>query len=328
MTSDSIFGAATRAVEEAGSIVLVTHVNPDGDAIGSVVGLANALRARGKIVDAVVDGGVPEYLRFLPGAETVMSVLSNGEWDLMISLDASDEARTGLAGEYGRAHSRKVINVDHHATNTMFGELQIVIPETVSTTEIVLGWLAVIGQPVTADIAQSLLCGMVTDTRAFRTSNVRASTLGEAKRLMEAGASLTEITLRALDNHPYSVIELWKSVIPRVELNNTVISATITHEDVLRAQITDGENGGLVSILLSVTQAMISVVFTELADGQVELSFRSKPGYDVAKVAFALGGGGHKQASGATINGPLDAAKGRVMPMLYEAAREGQLVIA
>src|SRR5688572_23568144 len=129
MTSNSIFGAATRAVEEAGSIVLITHVNPDGDAIGSIVGLANALRARGKIVDAVVDGGVPEYLRFLPGAETVTSVLSQGEWDLMISLDASDEARTGLAGEYGRAHSRKVLNIDHHATTTMFGDLQIVIPE-------------------------------------------------------------------------------------------------------------------------------------------------------------------------------------------------------
>lgn len=327
---NGFFEAATRAVEEAGSLVLITHISPDGDAIGSLLGLTNALRARGKRVDAVVDGGVPDYLQFIPGSETVLPVLTTGEWDLMISLDASDEARTGQAGAYGRANSKRVINLDHHATNTMFGDFHLVMPDAVSSTEVVFLWLEAMGDPLTPDVAQPLLTGLVTDTRGFRTSNVKAATLGYAQKLMEAGASLTEITLRALDSHPYSVIELWKYAMPSVELNNTVISATITQEDFRRANMTEENrtDGGLVSMLLSVTQAMISVVFEEAANGNVDLSFRAKPGYDVAKVAFALGGGGHKQASGATVPGPLDAVKARVMPMLHEAAREGQLVIA
>src|SRR5262249_10161434 len=111
---------ATEAVDSAKSIVLVTHLNPDGDAIGSLLGLANALRERGSaVMTLAVDKGVPTYLRFLPGSDDVLPALHEGEWELMISLDASDEGRTGECGVYGRAHSQRVINIDHHPTNTL-----------------------------------------------------------------------------------------------------------------------------------------------------------------------------------------------------------------
>ncbi|MFO7322611.1 MAG: bifunctional oligoribonuclease/PAP phosphatase NrnA [Chloroflexota bacterium] len=328
MTNNLNWQGASDAINNAGTILLVTHIDPDGDAIGSLLGLANALRARGKTVDAVVDGGVPASLQFLPGAETVLSSLTQGEWDVMVSLDSSDEPRTGEAGVYGRAHSRLVINVDHHPTNTGFGDLHLVMPEAVSTTEIVLAWLRHMGQEITPDIARPLLTGLVTDTRGFRTSNVRASTLGEAQRLMEAGASLTEVTQRVLDSHPYELIELWKYALPSVTLQGAVISGVITQEDLRRAGADEKTNGDMVSLLNSVTQAMIAVVFREKANGDIEISLRSKPGYDVSQVAFSLGGGGHRQAAGATIPGPLEAARERVMPLLQAAAREGSLVIS
>ncbi len=325
---DPQWAEATRVIDAAERILLVTHIDPDGDAIGSLLGLTNALRERGKTVDAAVDGGVPSFMQFLPGSQTVLQAVMKGEWDVMVSLDASDEVRTGQCGIYGRKHSKVVINVDHHPTNILFGDIFLVVPEAVATTEILMAWLRDMNQPITYPVAVPLLTGLVTDTRGFRTSNVRASTLGEAQRLMEAGASLTEITLRVLDSMPYSTLELWKYAMQSVELTGTVVSAAVTQQDLKRAGIADATDGGLVSILLQANQAMIAVVYKELANGSVEISLRSKPGFDVAQTAFSLGGGGHKQASGATIPGPLEAARERVMPMLQQAAKEGALVIA
>src|SRR5690606_24139951 len=126
------WAAATAAIDNAERVLLVTHLNPDGDAIGTLLGLANALRARGVTFDMAVDGGVPEFLAFLPGADAVKPALTEGQWDVMVSLDSSDEARTGVCGVYGRAHSNTVINLDHHPTNTMFGDIHIVVPTAVA----------------------------------------------------------------------------------------------------------------------------------------------------------------------------------------------------
>jgi phosphoesterase RecJ-like protein len=320
--------AATEAIDRANSILLVTHLSPDGDAIGSLLGLANTLLARGKNPTLAVDGGVPDYLQFLPGAAQVRDKLKQGEWDVMVLLDSSDEERTGEVGVYGRAHSRFVINLDHHPTNTMFGDLHLVVPTAVSATEIVAAWIDAMPQEMTKDMALPLLTGLVTDTMGFRTSNVRAETLGLAQRLMAAGASLTEVMARTLNNRPFSTLELWRSAMPSVVLEDSLIMGTITQEDLKRARLTETTDGDLVSILISAREAMIAVVFKETNDGRVELSFRCKPGFDVSQVAFTLGGGGHKQAAGATIPGTLDEAKARVIPMLRAAVQQGALVIA
>jgi phosphoesterase RecJ-like protein len=321
MTTD--WNAAAQAVDAAQTILLVTHIKPDGDAIGSLLGLANALRERGKSVEAAVDDGVPGFLMFLPGANTALSRLKKGTWDLMIAVDASDEERIGLAGAYGQAHSQKVINLDHHPTNTGFGDIHLIMPEAVSATEVIFEWLRRMGQPVSQDVAVPLLTGLVTDTLGFRTSNVRPSTLFVAQRLMEAGASLADIVARTLVSKSYSTIELWRQVLQSVRLQDSIIAATITRDDLKQAHLPDATDSGLVGLLIAVQEAAIAVVFKELVDGKVEISFRSKPGYDVAGVAFSLGGGGHKQASGTTIDGPLDAAQARVMPLLQEAIKEG-----
>lgn len=320
---------ATEAVDTAKSILLVTHMSPDGDAIGSLLGLANALRERRTVnMTLAVDKGVPGYLRFLPGEGRVKASLTKGEWELMISLDSSDEERSGEVGVYGRAHSQRVINVDHHPTNTKFGDIFLWMPDAVSTTQIVQQWLEFMKQTLTRASAMPLLTGLVTDTQGFRTSNVRPETLGYAQKLMQAGVSLTEITARTLGSTPYQNIQLWKYVLPSVELLDGVISGVVTQEDIKRAQIAEITDGGLVEYLVTANEAMISVVFKELPDNKVELGFRCKPGFDVASVAFRLGGGGHKQASGATITGTLAEARERVMPLLNEARKAGKLTIA
>jgi|JRYF01.1.fsa_nt_gb phosphoesterase RecJ-like protein len=328
MTETLPYAEATRILLNAESILLVTHFNPDGDAIGSLLGLGNALRALGKRVDCAVDKELPEYLRFLPGAETVLPKLTAGSWSVMVSLDSSDEERSGDVGAYGRAHSSFVINVDHHPTNTRFGHLHLIKPQAVSTTEIVLEWVQQMQIPITREIAVPLLTGLVTDTIGFSTSNVTAYSLAQAQILMEAGASLTEITQRTLNSMPYRTVELWKQALQTVTLQDGVISALIRREVWESLGLTEPSDDGLVSWLCTANEAMVSVTFRETSDGAVNLSFRCKPGYNVASVAFALGGGGHTQASGATVKGTLDDVYARVMPMLKDAVRSGELVIS
>ena len=329
MTTNTIqWIEATQFVADAESILIVAHVFPDGDAIGALLGLTTGLRERGKRVDAVVDGGVPGIFGFIPGVETVLKTLGSDDWDLMISVDASDEKRSGEAGIYGRKHCKTVINLDHHPTNTLFGDILLVVPEAVSATEIIYDWLINhMAHPLSYEVAVPLLVGLVTDTLGFRTSNVTTRTLAIAQDLMKSGASLTEITARTLDSNSYHVVRLWKEVLPSVEMDGPVIVASVTRNNLEKAGLSDLTDGGLVGFLAKVDEAMIAVVFKETANGKIELSFRSKPGFDVAGVAFDLNGGGHKQASGATIDGPLEAAKARVMPMLHRATREGALAI-
>lgn len=326
MTPDALnWSGAAQAIDTATSILLVTHVNPDGDAIGSLLGLAAALRERGRRVDTAVDGGVPDFLTFLAGADNVQAELDSGEWDLMISLDASDEARSGQVGAYGRAHSRAVVNVDHHPTNTLFGDILLVHPEAVSTTEVLFRLLNYMQQPLSVTVATALLTGLVTDTMGFRTNNVTAETLRIAIALMEAGAPLHQVTANTLNNKPYKALLLWQRALTSLMLHNGVISVSISQQDLRSADLADVNDSGLSSFLISAREAVISVVFKELEDGRVELSMRSKPGYDVGSIALGLGGGGHVQAAGATIDGPLPVARERVLALLRQAAQRSSV---
>ena len=315
---------AIKAVRKAKSILIVTHINPDGDAIGSLLGLAIALREIGKSVDAAVDGGVPDYLEYLPQWQTVITDLKQGQWDLMISVDASDEERSGDAGVYGRAHSPVVINLDHHATNTMFGNIHLVVPEAVAASEVVYDWLLAFGHPISEPVATALLTGLVTDTMGFRTNHVVPRTLELAHQLMLLGGPLVEIINRTIVSKPINHILLWRQVFPSVEYKDGIASAVVTPADLKAAGLSETTDAGLVSTLVAADEVLIAVVFKVQPENKVELSFRSKFGYDVASVAFALGGGGHKAAAGATVEGTLDEVKARVMPMLEAAIQQGQ----
>ncbi|MCB9459423.1 MAG: bifunctional oligoribonuclease/PAP phosphatase NrnA [Anaerolineaceae bacterium] len=318
---------ATQAVEAAQSILIVTHVSPDGDAIGSALGLYNMLIKKCSSVAVAVDGGVPDFLSFLPHADHIQSVLTSGAWDLMISTDASDEDRTGQVGEYGRAHSKTIINLDHHATNTGFGDIYVVNPEVASAAEVVYQWWKQANYALDRDVAQPLLTGIVTDTLGFRTSNVKPATMAAAQELMSLGASLTQITAMTLDSRPYEVVDVWKRAMPSIELHDGVISANITLADQENVDDRERMEYGLVGWLRQVDEAMIAIVFTEDKPDQVKLSMRSKRGFDVSQVALTMGGGGHQQASGATVQGSLEEVRAKVMPLLVTAVKEGKLDI-
>jgi len=329
MMTTSLWTEATRAVSEAKRIVLATHVAPDGDAIGTMLGLAHILRAMGKEVDAAVDGGVPAYLRYIPDSETVLHGLSAGEWDVFISADSSDEARTGDSGLYARAHSRIVINLDHHITNTYFGDIHLVMPEAVSAAEVAFDWLTQgLQRPIHREAAQALLTGMVTDTLGFRTSSVTPRTLQIAQELMAAGASLTEITARTLDTRSFESLLIWRDAFETLKLENGVIWTEIPYSAFENNHVDPAVELNLSEFLVKIDEAMVSVTFKQERDGHIRLSLRAKLGFDVGSVALALGGGGHKQASGATLPVmSMSEAVAHVLPLLKEAVKNGELVV-
>lgn len=323
MPTEAKWQAAADAIDAAQSLLVVSHIAPDGDAIGSLLGLAHAMRARGKTVTAAIDDGVPSALRFVPGSESVVSTVSDGEFDLMIAVDSSDISRIGEAGAYGLEHSRRAINLDHHPTNTRYGDIHLIVPEAVAAVEIVYDFIAFMGDALSRDVAIALLTGLVTDTQGFRISATNSRTLEIAQDLMQRGASLSQIMANTLNSRPYQEVELWKQVLPSVRLDRGLIWATIRQCDIDRVGLETISDGGLVSYLVNVVQAKVSVVFKELPDKQVEVGFRAKPGYDVASLALELGGGGHTLASGCTIDGGLQQAKATVLPLARRAINHG-----
>ncbi len=315
--------AAADAIDAAQSILVVSHIAPDGDAIGSLLGIAETLGARGKDVTAAIDDGVPAELRFVPGSASILPAVASGEFDLLITVDSSDLSRIGQAGVYGLEHSQRAINLDHHPTNTRYGDIHLIVPEAVAAVEIVYDFLAFMGCEVSTDAAIALLTGLVTDTQGFRISATNSRTLEIAQDLMRRGASLSQIMANTLNSRPYQEVELWKLALPTVRLERGLIYAAIRQGDIERAGLETMSDGGLVSYLVNVVQAKVSVVFKELPDNQVEVGFRAKPGYDVASLAFQLGGGGHTLASGCTVDGTLQQAQATVLPLARRVIAQG-----
>ena len=316
-------------VRDAKKIALLTHLAPDGDAIGSLMGLSLALRSMGKEATPVVDGGVPQNLAFIPGSATVQPTLNGAQHDLVIALDCGDESRMGEAGKQVRAQlARKpLINLDHHWSNTRFGDENMVNTEWAATAEGVYEWLEALGVHLSPDVSQGLLCGIVTDTLCFRTDNTTPQTLDKAQHLMASGANLSYIVQHTLSRISTSTIRLWGQVMPTVRIEDRVIWVNVSIAARKTVGMTEGgdmKDGGLSSVLLQADEAYISCVFTEKENNKVELSLRAVPGFDVSQVAVALGGGGHRPAAGATVDGTLSEVEARVIPLLKEAARAGK----
>jgi phosphoesterase RecJ-like protein len=310
---------AIRLIRASTRVAVAAHVGPDGDAIGSLLATGRILEWLGKKVALLCDDPVPARYRFLPGSEDVRSTLGNFKPDLLIGLDTNEGPRLGKAGHALVQDGLPTINLDHHITNNNFGAVNLVDSSWGSAAEGVLVLLDALGAPLDEPTATCLLTGVVTDTRGFRTANVTPRTLIVASRLMEAGADLPRIVELTLDYRTLPELETMGKVLSTVQLEEHAIWAALP----FNRWKTDAATIGLSNMLLGVEGANVAAVLREKADGKVEISLRAAPGYDVANLAVSIGGGGHTLAAGATVDGPLKKAVGRVIPLLKQAARDG-----
>jgi len=315
-------------LRRGGRVLAISHVSPDGDAIGSLLGFGWVLRsanpdgftqAAGKLTLACADP-VPAQFQWLPGASEIISAPPAGPWDVVVGLDASDGARLGSPFRPADFGAAPIVVIDHHITNLGFGTLNYVNPAAVATSQIVVDLADALGAPIGREAATCLLTGLVMDTLGFRTSNVTPQAMAVAMRLMEAGANLAEVTERTLNHKPLNTLRLWGQALANVQINGRVVWAVITRQMREQTGALSNGDGGLVNQLINAPEAVIAAVFSETAEGKIEIGFRAKSGYDVSQIALSLGGGGHPQASGCTVAGPLTDAEARVLPMLLQAA--------
>ncbi len=307
-------------------ILCLSHVSPDGDAVGSLLGMGWILYGLGKRPTLALQDPTPDKLTWLPGADRIAGPAQVGDsYDLIVCLDASSPDRMGSV--YRPAHQTvPLLVIDHHITNTRFGAINWVEPGCAATCQMLVALADAVGQPLSGPLAEVLLAGIVTDTLAFRTSNTTPAVLEAAMRLMAGGADLTKTIAATLNRLPFSVLKLWGETLSNARLEEGVVWTTISRAQVTHSGAPKNEDGQLSSQLILAQEADISATFTEVVDasGQaaVECSFRAKPGFDVATVAFELGGGGHPAASGCTLPGTLDVVAPAVVQRL-KAARAG-----
>ena len=264
---------------------------------------------------------VPSKLAYLPGADQITAAPPAGPWDAVVVLDSSDAKRVNASFQGEAFRPAPVIVLDHHVTNLHFGTLNYVNARAASTSEIVVDLADELGVTIGLEAALCLLTGVVTDTLGFRTSNVTPRVLAIAARLMEAGADLHRITELTLGNRPLSIMRLWGLALSRLRLEEGVLWTEVTREMRERAGVLDEDDGGLVSHLITAHEARVAAVFGELDDGTIDIDLRATLPFEVASVALRLDGGGHPQASGCHLPGPLADAERRVLALLREAAR-------
>jgi phosphoesterase RecJ-like protein len=216
-------------------------------------------------------------------------------------------------------HAMPLLNIDLHVTNTHFGTYNWVEPSCVATSEMVLELCDRLGVAVDADIARCLLYGIIGDTQGLRTDNVTPRLLGKVMRLLEAGAPpLAQVMDQIFSRRPFNLIRAWEKALETMQLDaeRGVVWAFLTRQARGEAGWNDTDLQGMSSFLIAADEASLAAVFVEKDDGRVEVGMRARVGYDVARVALSFGGGGHPQAAGCEMDGPLEAAIERVVASL------------
>lgn len=292
---------ARRRLTAAQHVAVVSHERPDGDAVGSLLAVALALRAMGKRVDAILSDGLPSRFRFLPGAGTIRRDLTPGV-DLLLTVDCSTFDRLGLPPDL-----RPAINIDHHPTNTRFAEVNLIEPQASATAEVLFDLAPRLGWTIDADVATCLLAGIVTDTIGFRTASTAPRVLQVAAGLMERGAALTEIYEKALNQHNLAALRYWSRGLGRLECRDGLAWCALTLDDRRSSEYRGRDDADLINLLATIEGARIALVFVEQSGGRTKISWRSREGINVARVAEQFGGGGHDLAAGAMVGGEHDA---------------------
>lgn len=308
--------AARKLIDDARSIVVMAHERPDGDAVGGLLALSLALSHAGKITYPVLVDGLPARYRFLPGSAEVLTQLP-ASVDLLVCVDCSDAERLGVP--LGSLPRLPDINIDHHPTNTAFATVNLVDDQAAATCELLGRWLQDWGFMIDSPVAANLLTGLVTDTIGFRTPNVTPEVLRQAAWLIEQGAPLAEIYERTLNRQTLSAARYWAAGLSSLESQDGIVWATLTLQDRRTAGYHGPDDADLINLLSAIDGATVSLVFVEQPDGKVKVSWRARPGVDVAKVATTFGGGGHALAAGAMLDGDTAEVIGKVVAATRQA---------
>ncbi len=297
-------------IQAAQRVLITSHIRPDGDAIGSSLALGLALLDAGKQIQVVLSDGIPASFKHLPGADMVRTK-GEGEFDLIISVDCSDLKRVGDALD---SYHPPDIVIDHHITAEAFGTLNLVEPEAVATASVLVRHMPAWGLTITAPIAANLITGLVTDTLGFRTSNTTSEVLRQVADLLELGVDMSALYFRSLVRRTFPAAKYWGAGLTNLQHADGIIWTTLTIADREASGYTGSDDADLISIISSIDEADIAIMFVEQNKNKTKVSWRGlKPRVDVSQIARQFNGGGHKAASGAELSGSLAEVQERVL---------------
>jgi phosphoesterase RecJ-like protein len=311
MVDRSLFDQAAKVIADSDELALACHVGPDGDALGSMIGFGMAARNAGKKVTASFGSpfSVPSSLAFLPTDLLVPPESFPVAPRLMVVFDVGSADRLAeLGSAAGRAEHLVVI--DHHVTNDGFGDIALIDPQAAATSVLVADLLQILGWPLTPEIATCLHTALVTDTGRFQYSNTSPSTLRLAADLVAAGARPEQISQKVYEEAPFGYLKVAGIALSRatLDMDAGLVSTVITEAELDEAGVDWGDIDNLINTLRLAEEADVAVLAKVHADKRVKLSLRSRGGTDVGAIAFELGGGGHRFASGFTFDGPAEDA--------------------
>ena len=299
---------------KAKRLVLICHVNPDGDTLGAALALRLAFLSMGKAAEVICDGLVPENLAFLPGADSVLRPEQiQGHFDTAMAVDVSDRSLMGASeAVFDAADTRLVI--DHHATNPAYGEANFIRRGESACCLLAYEAIGALGAELTKDMGTCLLTGMSTDTGHFQYPSTSPATLIAAGEILKLGVDISAMTRRLYRTQPMSRVKLTRIAYDRMQflMDGQVGVLKLTKEDFEETKAAFDQADGLVNRALEVEGVRLAVLASEREDG-IKMSLRAVEPDTVNDIAVLFGGGGHAQAAGCTIKAPLDEALQRVL---------------
>ncbi len=320
----SKFDEIGRVLREHDQFAILSHVRPDGDALGCQIALALSLQQLGKEVRVWNEDGMLEKYSFLPRAELLNKPPAAPEdVDVAIALDTAIQNRLGTA--FAAVRSAKMwINIDHHLSNPGYGDLVYVDPTAPATGQIIFDLIKNQGFPFNREIAENLFAAISTDTGSFQYPKTSARTFEIAAQLVCTGIDVGRLNQQLYENYPRRRIELLRELLGtmRFASGDRVASFSLSLKTAAALQVLPEDNEGLIDHLREIRGVIVAVFFEELSDGKVRVSMRSKTdAIDVCVICQKFGGGGHTLAAGARVRGTLAEVEQRVLEEICDVVK-------
>ena len=306
-------GAVLRSNQ---TFAVLSHVRPDGDALGSQLGLGLSLSKLGKTVMVRNEDGLLEKYSFLPGGEFLQTPLSDAQdFDVAIALDTATQSRLGTATSLVRS-AKTWINIDHHPSNPRYGDLVYIDSNAPATGQILFELIQSQGLPMDAAIAENLFVAISTDTGSFQYPNTTARTFEIGAELLRCGVNVGRVSELLYESYPRRRVELLRELLGtmRFEGHGKVASFSLSLQTAAKLGAKPEDNEGLIDHIRAIQGVVVAVFFEELPEGKVRVSMRSKSNAaDVCAICEKFGGGGHRLAAGARVRGTLAEVEGKVL---------------
>ncbi|MDD3925614.1 MAG: bifunctional oligoribonuclease/PAP phosphatase NrnA [bacterium] len=319
--SEAVPDEITDIINSNRSFLLTSHRNPDGDAVGSILAMADILKKMKKETYIFLEDGVPEIYRFLPHADEVNTILE-GNFNVTLVMDCENEKRVSERIDL-RRHARMLINIDHHPTTGSFGDYRYIDPGAAAVGEQVYALARALDVAVGRDAAECIYVSILTDTGSFKYSNTTAHTHRLAAGLIEQGLQPADIASRIYERRSIDQLRLQAAVIEDMTVDGRLAWSAISSDMLEALGLAEADFDGAIDIVRSVDGVEVAVLFTQRPDGKVKTSLRSKSKFSVLDAARELGGGGHKAAAGFLTTDPMPVVVEKTIRLLRERLGQG-----